>query len=185
MERPMPENDAVNTEHLKWLVERRADVQHTLLALYEHVSRCSDQDDLIDDLIASAFSLWRAVFLAEIDRDWNSVNKGQRDFLAKVIADNAISYADDKSTRAWSVAYYLDNAKFRLDGPSQDLFGESPRLAFVHTAHGAASVTRNEWDCVHDYLRVLINKICQTSLELREPDKLPRFGHRGVRATEL
>ena len=134
--------------------------------------------DYIDDFIASAFSLWRAVFLAEIDRDWESVSKGQRDFLAKVIADNAISYADDKSTRAWSVAYYLDNAKFRLDGPSQDLFGESPGLTFQHTKHGAASVTRNEWDKVHDYLRVLINKVYGTELTLRDPDQLPTLYNR-------
>jgi hypothetical protein len=175
---------ASNIDHMKWLVERRTDIQQTLLSLYEYVSRSRDVDDHVDDLIASAFSLWRAVFLAEIDRDWNSVRKGQRDFLAKVIADNAISYADDKSTRAWSVAYYLDNAKFRLDGPSQDLFGESPGLTFKHTAHGAASATRNEWDRVHDYLRVLINKVCDTDLELREPDKLPRFSNRRIRLTK-
>jgi hypothetical protein len=156
-----------NLDHLEWLVERRADVQYTLLALYKYVSGSSEIDDHTDDLIASAFSLWRAVFLAEVERDWSSVNRGQRDFLAKVIADNAISYADDKSTRAWSVAYYLDNAKFRLDGPSQDLFGESPNLTFHHTKHGTAASTRDQWDRVHDYLRVLINKICGTTLGLR------------------
>jgi hypothetical protein len=132
----------------------------------------------MDDFIASAFSLWRAVFLAEIDRDWESVSKGQRDFLAKVIADNAISYTDDKSTRAWSVAYYLDNAKFRLDGPSQDLFGESPGLTYQHTKHGPASATRDEWDRVHDHLRVLINMVYDAGLELRDPDKLPTLYNR-------
>jgi hypothetical protein len=155
-------------DHLEWLIGRRSDVQHTLLALYKFISsRNDDIFDHADDLIASAFSLWRAVFLAEVERDWTSVNKGQRDFLAKVIADNAISYADDKSTRAWSVAYYLDNAKFRLDGPSQDLFGKSPNLTFQHTKHGTAASLRDEWDRVHDYLRMLINRICGTTLEQR------------------
>lgn len=165
----MPDKSQLNNlDHLEWLIERRSDVQHTLFALYKYVSSGSEVHRHTDDLIASAFSLWRAVFLAETDRDWSSVNKGQRDFLAKVIADNAISYADDKSTRAWSVAYYLDNAKFRLDGPSQDLFDESPPLTFQHTKHGATAATRDEWDKVHDYLRVLINKICGTALALRE-----------------
>lgn len=181
----MSDNQFNNLDHLKWLVERRFDIQRTLIALYENVPASGDAADYMDDFIASAFSLWRAVFLAEVDRDWESVSKGQRDFLAKVIADNAISYADDKSTRAWSVAYYLDNAKFRLDGPSQDLFQESPNLTFRHTTHGAASVTRDEWDSVHDYLRVLINKVFNTGLEIREPDKLPRFGQRGVRIDEM
>jgi hypothetical protein len=169
----MTEKGQVNSlDHLEWLIERRSDVQHTLLALYKFVSSGNDDVfDHVDDLIASAFSLWRAVFLAEIDRDWNLINKHQRDFLAKVIADNAISYADDKSTRAWSVAYYLDNAKFRLDGPSQDLFGESPGLTFRHTKHGDAAATREEWDKIHDYLRMLMNKICGTSFLLREKYK--------------
>jgi hypothetical protein len=169
----MTNNTQVNTlEHLEWLIERRSDVQHTLFVLYKFVSiRNNDVFDHADDLIASAFSLWRAVFLAEVERDWDSVNKHQRDFLAKVIADNAISYADDKSTRAWSVAYYLDNAKFRLDGPSQDLFGESPHLTYQHTMLGDVAATREEWDRVHDYLRMLINKICGTTLTLREPIK--------------
>jgi hypothetical protein len=119
------------------------------MALYENVPTSGEAADYLDDFIASAFSLWRAVFLAEIDRDRESVSKGQRDFLAKVIADNAISYADDKSTRAWSVAYYLDNAKFRLDGPSQDLFGESPGLTYQHTKHGTASVRHNSRPARH------------------------------------
>src|SRR5262245_16163107 len=106
-------------EHLAWAINERAEVQRTLLGLYEFVSnRSPDSIPVVPDqhilnhLIGAAFSLWRAVFLADTFRDHVSVHRDQRAFLDKVISDNAITFADDKNNRHWTVDYYLENAKF-------------------------------------------------------------------------
>jgi hypothetical protein len=58
---------------------------------------------LLDLLIGAAFSLWRAVFLAETVRDVVEIHRSQETFLQKVITDNAINFADDRDNRAWTV----------------------------------------------------------------------------------
>jgi hypothetical protein len=76
-------------EHMQWLIKHRSEIQLTLLALYEYVHMPHIANPtlhhplLIDHLVAAAFSLWRAVFLAETERDWETISKGQKDFLKK------------------------------------------------------------------------------------------------------
>jgi hypothetical protein len=107
-------------EHLEWAIDQRAKIQHTLLALYKFVRDNSPDQlglvtmSLLDDLIAAAFSLWRAVFLSESNREWTSIHKSQENFLASVITNNAITYSDDKRNRDWTISYYLENAKHRI-----------------------------------------------------------------------
>jgi hypothetical protein len=106
--------------HLAWAIDQRAEVQHTLRALYEfvrhHLPPTLDLDArcLLDHLIGAAFSLWRAVFLADTFRDDIHIHQSQEAFLLKVITDNTITFADDKANRHWTVEYYLENAKFRI-----------------------------------------------------------------------
>ena len=82
----------LDAEHLRWAIDQRAKIQHTLLTIYEYVrdlapdDAWSDKEEAIDDLIAVAFSLWRAVFLTERPRTDNSRRKCQRQFLATHIA---------------------------------------------------------------------------------------------------
>jgi hypothetical protein len=112
-------------EHLRWAVNQRAEIQHTLLALYEYVRRTHSKAGyadtkvyLLDHLIGAAFSLWRAVFLAETYRTDEGIRESQETFLAKVISDNSITFGDDKINRAWTVGYYLDDAKLRIERAS-------------------------------------------------------------------
>jgi len=65
-------------------------------------------------LIRAAFSLWRAVFLAETFRDDTEIYTSQEKFLEKVITDNAIGFSDDKKIGIGPLGTYLENAKFRL-----------------------------------------------------------------------
>jgi hypothetical protein len=127
---------------------------------------------LLDDLIAAAFSLWRAVFLAESNREWTSIHKGQEDFLSSVITNNAINYTDDKRNRAWTVSYYLENAKYRLKSAHHNashhmnhetLSNVLPLLAVKGTEK--ASLTRYEWESVHMALRIML-KILDPHLTL-------------------
>ena len=99
--------------HLAWAIDQRAEIQRTLLVLYGFVRHSSpdslDHDTryLLDLLIGAAFSLWRAVFLAETFRDVVQVHQSQEAFLLKVITDNAITFADDKATDAgpWNTTW--------------------------------------------------------------------------------
>jgi hypothetical protein len=106
--------------HLAWAIEQRAEIQRTLLALYEFIrNHPPDKIDmwdkyLLDACVGAAFSLWRAAFLAETLREEAGVHASQEAFLERLISDNTIGFADDKSNRDWTVGYYLENAKYRL-----------------------------------------------------------------------
>ena len=67
-----------------------------------------------DLLVGATFSLWRAVFLVEPDKDWDTLLDNAETFPEKVIRDNAIGYADDWNNRRWSFAFYANNARYRL-----------------------------------------------------------------------
>jgi hypothetical protein len=165
--------------HLEWAIDHRAKIQHTLLALYDFLRRNqpADQRDwvmptFLDHLIAAAFSLWRAVFLAESIRDWASIHKGQETFLASVLSTNAITFADDRKNRAWTVSYYLENAKHRLMAahhvaehhmPNRSLEQVLPLLRLKGT--NAVALTRYEWECAHKALRIMF-KLLDPNLKL-------------------
>jgi hypothetical protein len=59
---------AFDPEHARWAIDQRAKIQHTLLTLYIHLDVLDPEavpfalSEYIDDLIAAAFSLWRAYF---------------------------------------------------------------------------------------------------------------------------
>ncbi|HWU54093.1 MAG TPA: hypothetical protein VN175_01245 [Rhizomicrobium sp.] len=111
-------------KHLKWLIEARAENQRSALELLElcrtHEKKLKDHKLFPDYdasvvaqvLISIAFSLWRAAFLADIDR-----SKGVDhaiSFLDKLLVDNAINYTQDRGARAWTWAYYMTNAAAHL-----------------------------------------------------------------------
>jgi hypothetical protein len=130
------------------------------------------KDALLDHLIATAFSLWRAVFLTESERDLTSIQKSQKTFLASVITANAITFSDDYKNRAWTVSYYLETAKLRLwsayhlaeQNVHDDSLHQIPScLGLIGTYD--KSFTRHEWDIVHYALRVMF-KLVQPKLSL-------------------
>ena len=162
--------DADRLEHLEWLVDRRSEVQETLLALYKYVGKPPTGHPAVTDyLIYAAFSLWRAVFLAGSDRDWDSVFKGQKEFLAKLVEDNSISYSDDKNLSAWTVGYYLNVAKFCVLAAAQHITPEGPEY-LPHGPMGPIKETRQYWDELHRDLRWMINRVSGSQLEVRREE---------------
>jgi hypothetical protein len=180
--------------HLAWALDQRVEIQRTLLELYRFVranasealrSTPSGEYDfvkpmLLDHLIAAGFSLWRAVFLSESDRDFVSIHKSQEKFLESVLTNNAITYTDDKTNRAWTVSYYLENAKHRLAAAinlaehylkckSRDKV--LPLLRLVGTRDVA--LTRYEWECVHAAMRVILKILHPESMLPDLQPKLP------------
>lgn len=102
----------------KWLIERRWRIQCLCLELYDYLEKneIAVKADwrFFSPLLAAAFSLWRAAFLADPDRKWEDIYEHAKTFFKFLIEDNAINYPQDRTTRAYSAGYYLNNAKFRL-----------------------------------------------------------------------
>ncbi|WP_425991075.1 hypothetical protein [Afipia sp. DC4300-2b1] len=174
-------------EHLRWAVEQRGEIQQTLLALYDFVRRDGSNGYadppvyILDHLIGAAFSLWRAVFLAETYRTDESIRESQENFLAKVISDNSITFGDDKINRAWTVGYYLDDAKLRIERASayadHHLKSDSRRFV-IHNLRlrGTMGIplTEWEWESAHFALRYMLRVLDpQTKATPKQPN-LPR-----------
>jgi hypothetical protein len=88
-----------DADHTRWAIDKRSEIQHTLLALRDYALSFDEEQgfttqqlDLVDDLIAAGFSLWRAAFLAGSFRDFFTVRDAQVRFtasrLAQAIADH-------------------------------------------------------------------------------------------------
>jgi hypothetical protein len=184
----MAESNKPDIEHLRWAVEQRAEIQRTLLALYEYVRKTTPVASyadpkvyLLDNLIGAAFSLWRAAFLAETFRTDESVFRSQELFLAKVISDNSIQFSDDKVNRAWTVGYYLDSAKLRIERAStyadHHLKTDSHRHVLQHLRiRGTLGVplTEWEWESAHFALRHMITILDPTTRVKPVAPKGPR-----------
>lgn len=171
----------LDAEHLKWAIDQRAKVQHTLLALYELVrdtppdDAWTDKEEAIDDLIAVAFSLWRAVFLTEQPRTDSSRREAQRQFLATVISTNSITFGDDRRNSSWSLGFYLLNAHQRVShaaamiGRIDHEAGQGAiNLLFLTKGHTSDDI-RRDWEGLHAALRRLLNALCPDKQLLVEP----------------
>jgi hypothetical protein len=110
----------------RWLVEQRGRIQGTLLDLHECSSsplvNASSSDPhwpwVWAFLGGAAFSLWRAVFLAEIAEsepdDWPAIHSNATAFLGEVIRTNSITFTQDHNMRVWTSRYYLHNAYCKI-----------------------------------------------------------------------
>jgi hypothetical protein len=113
-------SEPLTQDFADWLLTRRADIQRLMVDLYFFSkSNCQLQEHEPDRLIyghlvAIAFSLWRAAFLADRRRDWTSTFEGLHAALDKLIRDNSFLFPDEKNSGSWTVTYYLQNARLRL-----------------------------------------------------------------------
>ena len=134
-----------------WLVESREKSQHFNLQLYEYLW---DKDSVLEGhviarsiaahLVGTAFSLWRAAFLCDGERDWKKILRHAKDFLGQIVENNAINYKQDHDTRNWSVGYYLNNARYRLFRIQQkivQLIGEEEAQKLKHLPRFSLSNT--------------------------------------------
>lgn len=113
-------DEKLDLDHLHWSIEGRAETQKTTLRLYELFDEY--EEELKTDyhyeartLAAISFSLWRAVFLADRSTKVEVKNAKAKEFIGKILVDNSIGFAQDRSSRDWTFVYYLDNAQFRID----------------------------------------------------------------------
>lgn len=139
-------NQVPTAEHLQWSINGRAETLKTTLALHELFNDFSDvlKDEYhyeAQTLAAIAFSLWRAVFLADRTTKIEAKNKGAKDFLERLLVDNSVGFSNDRFSRDWTFLYYLDNAEFRLLGLLEDRGAKVP----PRPPKGKRTA-RNRWD---------------------------------------
>jgi hypothetical protein len=164
--KPIRQPDLV---HHEWAIDQRAKIQHKLLALYRQVLKTDPKQAdwtltyLSDHLISAAFSLWRAVFLAENVRDEAPILEAQKNFLETVISTNAITFPDDRRNSAWTVSFYLENAKHRIMAAHHlaEHYFKGERLDMVLPlvrlkGTNDVKLTRYEWESIHAALRILL-----------------------------
>lgn len=118
---PMARRGRNTRNGLKWLVERRSKIQQILYELFSLIEKKKgmlgkDKSGRAGAalLIGSAFSLWRAVFLAHLPTTWKDNLSDGESLLRRIVRDNIVGYSDEKSNQKWVFGYYLNNARFRL-----------------------------------------------------------------------
>ena len=110
----------VTLAHLEWAIDSRTKNQKSCLKLlmllreYESFWKAKALSKAAQDLIAVAFSLWRAAFLADKTGKREEVLKHGVAFLEKVIETNSISFGQDKNSNEWTFNYYTKNARSSL-----------------------------------------------------------------------
>ncbi len=106
---------------LEWAVESRTRNQRCavrLLRLFlEHEKQWKTRRwaRVAQDLLSVSFSLWRAAFLADKTSKRTAVFTDAKNFLEKLIEDNAISYPQDRRCKEWTFNYYTRAARNALD----------------------------------------------------------------------
>jgi len=121
-------------EIYRWIIKGRYDIQLLLNDLYWHINANHLELDghkvrrrIAGLLIGATFSLWRAVFLVDVEqREWGNILLAGEGFLKKVIETNSIGFADEHrmEQRTWVVGYYLNNARFRGVTAIREIEGE-------------------------------------------------------------
>lgn len=101
-----------------WLVKARFRVQEFMLDLHRHRSHRyptapKEERAILDLFVGVAFSLWRAAFLTDTDRNSQSIATAGDLLLAKLLEDNTVSYTHDRAMKHWMGGYYLNNARYR------------------------------------------------------------------------
>ncbi|WP_128755039.1 hypothetical protein [Methylobacterium sp. GXF4] len=105
-------------DDLEWLVEQRARNQNSSLSLYklyiEYQTELSDDvvcGRLFRALIGVNFSLWRSVFLSDVDKTAGLLERDAEIFLVNLIENNAVGYSQDRASNYWTFRYYVSAAR--------------------------------------------------------------------------
>src|ERR1043166_4550679 len=99
-----------------WLLKARFCVQGFMLDLhrprsYRYPTAPKEERAILDLFVGVAFSLWRAAFLTDTDRNSQSIATAGDLLLAKLLEDNTVSYTHDRAMKHWMGGYYLNNAR--------------------------------------------------------------------------
>jgi hypothetical protein len=121
--RPTPDSKreaTISIAHFEWAVSNRAANQLASIKLLDLMRKHPEEVKSATHganaqrLVAVAFSLWRAVFLADKAGVRKVVIAQAQQFLEKLITDNAIAFAQDRASREWTFNYYMNASTHNL-----------------------------------------------------------------------
>jgi hypothetical protein len=119
-------SESANPKFLHWLVESRRQNQKVSADLYELLlttPKCWKNRKLeyeAKTLISIGFSLWRAAFLANRPEKQARTNKHATWLLGEMLETNAISFPQDRKSKAFTFNFYIANVRFRLKEFKED-----------------------------------------------------------------
>jgi hypothetical protein len=156
----MPRKDDRSESHLKWLVENRSANQRATLELFMTLIQNESvigsnviYAQLSLELAGIAFSLWRAVFLSDRTGETEEQIVDVTAFLGTLISNNSIGYPQDRGAREWTFAYYLSDARFRL----QSLATRPPTIIDLSDVEQEAKSPKEDWEIAQRALEKAIN----------------------------
>jgi hypothetical protein len=164
----MSKHNDISADHLTWLVLNRSRNQASALELFllvkdkeGTIEKEFDFIDVTQGLTAVNFSLWRAVFLADLEDKIDTTLVDARSFLENLILHNSVAYTQDRSTREWTFFYYVNNARYRLNDLSKKRKGLLPK---GYIARGAQSNGSKDYWIFHQKAFELALKNFRASL---------------------
>ncbi len=163
--KPFPDSDMRD-----WQIDRRYrihELMNELLKLIEkdhdlperRGEKADDQWFRMQRMVDTAFSLWRSAFLTTVTNERVMVFKHMKEFLKKVVEQNAITFADDVRLCELTVKYYNANARYRLErslGHNQALLQKEHSQVFttMNSNQDMSTIAQHKlWD---HYFNVLV-----------------------------
>ena len=111
-----------NAKNIRWQIRARKQIQQLMLRQWillesKNDSILKNRQDFykITRMVQTAFSLWRSAFLTNVENKHAEILKHQKEFLERTLATNAIGFSEEFGRSDFTVAYYNNNAKYRLE----------------------------------------------------------------------
>lgn len=181
--RCMKKSDDLGAPHLEWLILSRMRNQNACLRLFNLFEKYTVQAKgkelraASQLLVAAAFSLWRAAFLADKTGQREAVFNDARAFLATLLTNNAINYPQDRASREWTFNYYMTNANDALVRISNRWENVASVLSKCERVTKGTTNSRRRWNRHQNALETALDLYEQdllTASEARAPKPAPR-----------
>jgi hypothetical protein len=163
-------HDTEKLKHLEWAIESRNKNQRCALRLlrlfteYEEKWKTQKFARAAQDLLSASFSLWRAAFLADKTGQRTRVFADGKEFLEKIIEDNAISYPQDRRCKEWTFNYYTRNARSALQVLGKYWSDQVPAY------EGKTRTPRARWEYCQELLDTAVTRFDELLQQNRAKD---------------
>jgi hypothetical protein len=117
----MSQTNTPTSPRTTWALDARVRSQRLLMGLYDlarggRVTAESHRAETLSLLLGVAFSLWRAVSLADTpNRRWPDALQESQAFLDAMSSTKKIGLGFEYQLQNWASGYYLNNAKLRFE----------------------------------------------------------------------
>jgi hypothetical protein len=165
--------DDLSPDHLRRLVQQRSANQELSLELFlmlkshaEVLSKDSASRNIAQALVAASFSLWRAVFLSDKVTGSTNVLAAAESFLGGLVLHNTVAYQQDRNARNWTFNYYVNNARYRLQG----IAGKRLNILPSNRAQKGNRDPKDHWTYYHDALNIAVKNFERKLRDLKISD---------------